>query len=154
MLVVAAAYFVGFWSHGGQTLPMKTWHIRLVREDGSKIGIARVVIRTRENLCAPSQTDIQRQEHQQALFNALKSRLFSFSSFLRLPWIAWHAPPAIISDMGGPTLLGLFAGMAASGTPPARVLKPSGVVTLPDGEQGLTVSEAERKAAVARFMNG
>jgi len=138
----------GGFRNGGYTLRLRpgTHHL-----DGKA---ALAVARTRENLCAPSQTDIQRQERQQALFNALKSRLFSFSSFLRLPWIAWHAPPAIISDMGGPTLLGLFAGMAASGTPPARVLKPSGVVTLPDGAQGLTVYEAERKAAVARFMNG
>ncbi len=41
VVVVAASYFVGFWSHGGQTLPMKTWRIRLVRDDGSKVGWAR-----------------------------------------------------------------------------------------------------------------
>jgi uncharacterized RDD family membrane protein YckC len=41
VVIVAAAYFVGFWSHGGQTLPMKTWHIRLVREDGTRVGIGR-----------------------------------------------------------------------------------------------------------------
>jgi hypothetical protein len=34
------------------------------------------------------------------------------------------------------------------------VLKPSGAVTLPDGELGLRVSEAQRRAAVARFMGG
>jgi uncharacterized RDD family membrane protein YckC len=39
VLFVAAGYFVGFWSHGGQTLPMKTWRIRLVRADGAKIGV-------------------------------------------------------------------------------------------------------------------
>ena len=73
---------------------------------------------------------------------------------MRLPWIAWNAPPAIVSDMSGPTLLGLFGGMAISGTPPTRVLKPNGVETLPDGEVGLRVSEAERRAAVAQFMRG
>jgi LCP family protein required for cell wall assembly len=138
----------GGFRNGGYTLRLRpgTHHL-----DGKA---ALALARTRENLCAPSQTDIQRQEHQQELFNAMKSRLFSFSSFFRLPWIAWHAPPAIISDMSGTTLLGLFAGMAVSGTPPTRVLKPSGAVTLADGEQGLTVSEAERRAAVARFMSG
>ena len=45
VLFVAAAYFVGFWSHGGQTLPMKTWHIRLVRVDGAKIGIVQGINR-------------------------------------------------------------------------------------------------------------
>ncbi len=38
ILFVACGYFVGFWSHGGQTLPMKTWRIRLVNDDGSRIG--------------------------------------------------------------------------------------------------------------------
>ena len=84
----------------------------------------------------------------------MKGRLLSPSSFFRLPLIAWNAPPAIISDMSGPTLLGLFGALAVSGTPPTRVLKPSGAVTLPDGEFGLRVSEAQRRAAVARFMGG
>jgi LCP family protein required for cell wall assembly len=115
---------------------------------------ALALARTRENLCAPNQTDIQRQEHQQALFNAMKSTLLSPSSFFRLPWIAWNAPPAIISDMSGPTLLSLFGALAVGGTPPTRVLTPSGTTTLPSGEEGLTVSEGERRAATARFMNG
>jgi len=84
----------------------------------------------------------------------MKNRLLSFSSFFRLPWIAWNAPPTIISDMSGPTLLGLFGALAISGTPPTDVLKPSGATALPDGEQGLTVSEGERRSAVARFMGG
>jgi len=84
----------------------------------------------------------------------MKNRLLSPSSFLRLPLIAWNAPPSIISDMSGPTLLGLFGALAISGTPPTHVLKPSGVITLPDGEQGLTVSESDRHAAVARFESG
>ena len=115
---------------------------------------ALALARTRENLCHPNQTDIQREEHQQQLFNAMKSRLLSPSSILRLPLIAWNAPPAIISDMSGPTLLGLFGALAISGSPPTRVLQPSGTTTLPGGEEGLTVSEAERRAATARFMSG
>ncbi len=83
-------------------LPAGTHHI-----DGKQ---ALAIARTRENLCQPNANDIQREEHQQALFNAMKSRLLSPSSFFRLPWIAWNAPPAIISDMSGPTLLSLFCG--------------------------------------------
>jgi uncharacterized RDD family membrane protein YckC len=41
VLIVAASYFVGFWTYGGQTLPMKTWRIRLVGADGSKVGVLR-----------------------------------------------------------------------------------------------------------------
>ena len=37
LLAVAAAYFVYCWTHGGQTLPMQTWHIRLVTRGGSAI---------------------------------------------------------------------------------------------------------------------
>jgi LCP family protein required for cell wall assembly len=138
----------GGFSQGGYTLrlPAGTHHI-----DGKQ---ALAIARTRENLCAPSETDLQREEHQQALFNAIKGRVESFSSFLRLPWIAWNTPPAIISDMSGTTLLGVFGALAIAGTPPTRVLKPTGAISLPDGEQGLTVSEAAKRAAVARFMSG
>jgi uncharacterized RDD family membrane protein YckC len=34
MFAVLALYFVGFWMRGGQTLAMKTWHLRLLRRDG------------------------------------------------------------------------------------------------------------------------
>jgi LCP family protein required for cell wall assembly len=138
----------GGFSRGGYTLrlPKGTHHL-----DGKA---ALALARTRENLCQPSGTDVQRQEHQQALFNAMKSRLLSPSSFFRLPWIAWNAPPAIISDMSGPTLVGLFAALAIGGTPPTHVLKPSGTTTVPGGGEGLTVSEGERRAAVARFESG
>lgn len=133
---------------GGYTLrlPAGTHHL-----DGRA---ALALARTRENLCAPSQTDIQREEHQQALFNDMKATLLSPSSFLRLPWIAWNAPPAIVSDMSGEDLLGLFASLALTGSPPTRVLKPTGTITLPDGEEGLSVSEGERRAAAARFLAG
>ncbi|HWX97620.1 MAG TPA: LCP family protein [Solirubrobacteraceae bacterium] len=138
----------GGFRQGGYTLRLApgTHHL-----DGKQ---ALALARTRENLCAPSQTDFQRQEHQQALFNAMKSRVTSPSSFFRLPWIAWNAPPAIISDMSGPTLLGLFAALGVGGTPPTRVLKPSGTTVLPGGGEGLTVSEDERRAAAARFLAG
>ena len=133
---------------GGFTLRLSsgTHHI-----DGEQ---ALALARTRENLCAPNETDIQREEHQQALFNDMKSQLLSPSSFFRLPLIAWNAPPAIISDMSGPQLLGMFAALAITGTPPTHVLKPTGQTTLPDGEEGLTISEEARRADVAQFMAG
>jgi LCP family protein required for cell wall assembly len=140
------SYLDGGFSRGGYTLrlPAGTHHL-----DGKQ---ALALARTRENACAPNETDIQREEHQQALFTDMKSQLLSPTSFIRLPLIAWNAPPAIISDMSGAELLGMFAALASTGTPPTHVLAPTGQVTLPDGEQGLTVSEAARKADVARFM--
>jgi LCP family protein required for cell wall assembly len=138
----------GGFSQGGYTLRLRpgTHHL-----NGKQ---ALALARTRENLCAPNQTDFQRQEHQQALFTAMKSRLMTPSSFFRLPWIAWNAPPAIISDMSGPTLLGLFGALAVGGTPPIRVMKPSGTLSVPGVGEGLTISEGEKRAAVARFMAG
>jgi LCP family protein required for cell wall assembly len=135
-------------ANGGFTLRLSagTHHI-----DGKQ---ALALARTRENLCAPNETDIQREEHQQALFTDMKDQLLSPSSFLRLPLIAWNAPPAIISDMSGTELLGMFAALAVTGTPPTHVLKPTGEITLPSGEEGLTISEAARRADVARFMAG
>jgi LCP family protein required for cell wall assembly len=138
----------GGFSRGGYTLRLSkgTHHL-----DGRQ---ALALARTRHNFCEANGTDLQRAEHQQALFTDMKSRLLSPSSFFRLPWIAWNTPPAIISDMSGPTLLGLFAALAIAPTPPTQVLKPSGSVPLPEGGEGLAVSESERHAAVARFMNG
>ena len=142
------SYLDGGNARGGFTLRLSagTHHL-----DGKE---ALALARTRENHCGqqPPLPDIARVQRQQALFSDMKSRLLSFSSFLRMPLIAWSAPPAIISDMTGPELLMLFAALTVGGTPPTRVLEPSGVITLPDGEEGLSVSEAERHAAVARFL--
>lgn len=46
ILAVVGAYYVGFWTRGGQTLPMKTWRIRLVRADtGGAVNAGRAVHR-------------------------------------------------------------------------------------------------------------
>ena len=45
LFVVLGAYFTWFWSHGGQTVAMKTWRLRLVRADGAPATIARCALR-------------------------------------------------------------------------------------------------------------
>jgi len=46
ILAVVGVYYVGFWTRGGQTLPMKTWRIRLVRADtGGAVNAGRAVHR-------------------------------------------------------------------------------------------------------------
>ena len=110
--------------------------------------------RIRVNECDPGENDIDRAARQQQVLSAIKGRIASLSTFVRLPWVSWNAPRAIRSDMGGPTLLGLFADLALGGSPQPRVLKPSGVETLPDGGQGLTVTEAEKRSEVKRFLKG
>ncbi|SNU84072.1 membrane protein [Pandoraea sputorum] len=45
LFLVLGAYFVWFWTHGGQTLAMKTWKIRLVDAHGSPVRPGRAVLR-------------------------------------------------------------------------------------------------------------
>ncbi|WP_228874830.1 RDD family protein [Paraburkholderia saeva] len=42
---VVGVYFVWFWTHGGQTLPMKTWRLRLVGADGAPVSPLRAIVR-------------------------------------------------------------------------------------------------------------
>lgn len=45
LVIVLGLYFVWFWVHGGQTLPMKTWHIRLVSSNGLPVHPLRAICR-------------------------------------------------------------------------------------------------------------
>lgn len=45
LFVVLGIYFIWFWSHGGQTLAMKTWRIRMVDRNGKSVKIWRAVAR-------------------------------------------------------------------------------------------------------------
>jgi uncharacterized RDD family membrane protein YckC len=42
---VIGLYFVWFWTHTGQTLPMKTWRLRVVAADGSPLSTSRAIVR-------------------------------------------------------------------------------------------------------------
>ncbi|MCW3010503.1 MAG: LytR family transcriptional regulator, partial [Solirubrobacterales bacterium] len=136
----------GGFKNGGYTLRLKSGTTRI---DGKQ---ALALARTRKNDCNPRESDLTRARRQQKLFSAMKGRLISPGAFVRLPFISWAAPKSLRSDMGGPTLLGLFAGLATSGTPPTRILRPTGGETLPDGGQALTVSPEARQRAASRFL--
>jgi uncharacterized RDD family membrane protein YckC len=45
LFVILAIYFVWFWVHGGQTVAMKAWHIRLVRVSGAAVSQWRALAR-------------------------------------------------------------------------------------------------------------
>jgi LCP family protein required for cell wall assembly len=134
--------------NGGQTIRLKAGEHHV---DGTT---ALALSRIRENKCNPAESDLTRVRRQQAILQAIKSRLTSPGAFFRLPWVSWDAPKAIKSDMSGPTLLGILGGMEVGGTPPVRVLKPSGQETLPDGGAGLDVSDAEKQREAKRFLDG
>ena len=43
LLLVCFAFFAWFWTHGGQTLGMRAWRLKLVTCDGGPIGLARAL---------------------------------------------------------------------------------------------------------------
>jgi uncharacterized RDD family membrane protein YckC len=45
MFIVLGVYFVWFWAKTGQTLAMKTWHVRLVDKAGQPVTRARAIMR-------------------------------------------------------------------------------------------------------------
>jgi len=45
VLIVLGLYFVWCWRHGGQTLPMKTWGLRLVSADDGPVSLRQCTIR-------------------------------------------------------------------------------------------------------------
>ena len=45
LFVVLAIYFVWFWSHGGQTVAMRAWHLRLVTHGGQPVSQGRAFLR-------------------------------------------------------------------------------------------------------------
>ncbi|WP_237759554.1 RDD family protein [Sulfuricella sp. T08] len=45
LLLVMAFYFIWYWLHGGQTLPMKTWHLRIVRTDDQPLSLKQACLR-------------------------------------------------------------------------------------------------------------
>lgn len=45
LILVSAGYFIWFWRHGGQTLAMKTWRMKVVSKDGGAITMKQAGVR-------------------------------------------------------------------------------------------------------------
>jgi LCP family protein required for cell wall assembly len=134
--------------NGGYTLRLKRGETEI---DGDQ---ALALARTRKNECRPQEDDRARVRRQQQLLNAIKDKVTSFETFVRLPWVSWAAPQAVKSDMAGPTLLGLIGAEVIGGETERHVLRPSGFTTLSDGGQALTVDEGAKERAVEEFLRG
>jgi LCP family protein required for cell wall assembly len=104
--------------------------------------------RIRENRCAPNETDIQRAARQQLVLQRMRAKALSPGTFFRLPWVAWNAPRAVRTDMGGLGLGTLFGDIITGGSGSTHVLKPSGV----GPGTSLIISPAEKQAAVREFL--
>lgn len=137
----------GGYANGGVTLDLPRGTTRL---NGQQ---ALALSRVRINQCTPNENDLNRARRQQQLVSGMRSQVLSPRGFVRWPLIGWGAPQAISSDMGAAGLTGLMATVAVSGSGSSGILRPDGAVILPDGGQGLTVSEASKQRQVARFMS-
>ncbi|MBF6621520.1 MAG: LCP family protein [Patulibacter sp.] len=107
--------------------------------------------RVRKNECDAGQDDLNRAERQQQVLGAMKRRILSPTGFLRMPMIAWKAPQAVTTDMGGFSLLGVAVGQFLPGKGTQTVLKPSGVGNDASGGVGLVVSSEEVARARRKF---
>jgi LCP family protein required for cell wall assembly len=110
---------------------------------------ALVYARMRENSCNPADSDLTRVQHQQEILNGIKGQLFSPGTFLRLPLASWDAPKVLRTDMGGLTLMTLFAASEIGGSAPVAVLP-----TTPAGGSDLQASPGAVHGAVGKLLNG
>jgi LCP family protein required for cell wall assembly len=128
-------------------------NFRRCKASGDKVKLngkeALDIVRIRKNACAQEESDLTRARRQQKFLEAVKGRILSPLSFPRWPWAAWHAPRAIRSDMAGPTLMALFFDSQVSGSLQPTILRP-----IDPGANPLQVSEAEKQAAVKKFLAG
>jgi anionic cell wall polymer biosynthesis LytR-Cps2A-Psr (LCP) family protein len=128
-------------------------YFRRCKASGDKVKLngkeALDIVRIRKNACAQEESDLTRARRQQKFLEAVKGRILSPLSFPRWPWAAWHAPRAIRSDMAGPTLMALFFDSQVSGSLQPTILRP-----IDPGANPLQVSEAEKQAAVKKFLAG
>ena len=112
---------------------------------------ALTLARTRENACSAASNDLTREAYQQKILNAIKGQLLSPSIFPRLPWASWAAPKAVRTDMGGATLMTLFAAAELGGSAPTDILQQNHL-PLPDVQSASGQAAIHR--AVSRLMNG
>jgi LCP family protein required for cell wall assembly len=133
---------------GGWTLKLSagTHHL-----DGLQ---ALLLAQTRENLCNPAWTDLTREMNQQALLESMQSQTLSLTGFIHLPWIAWYAPQALVTDMDAPTLAGVATSLALFGSGKTEILYPTGAEYVPGIGDGLTITTAAKRADVQKWLRG
>jgi LCP family protein required for cell wall assembly len=106
--------------------------------------------RIRKNRCAPSETDLDRAKRQQQVFSAIRGKLVSPTTFVRLPWVSWKAPKSVRTDLKGPGLIALAGDMATGGSGDTNVLDPSCLGCGVDGS--LVVSEGAKEDALRKLL--
>lgn len=105
--------------------------------------------RVRKNSCDPSEDDRDRAARQQQVMTAMKHKIYNPLTFVRLPWIAWAAPKAFITDMSPFTLMNFITSMTIGSNPKTHVLKPSAA----GPGTSLIIPESERAKWARKFSD-
>ena len=113
---------------------------------------AMVLARTRENACNPASNDLTREAAQQQILNSIKSQLLTVHTFFNLPWAAWDAPSVFQTDMGGITLMQMFAASEIGGAAPTSLLTETNGTY--NGQDVLIPNRANVQAQVSKLLNG
>jgi len=133
-------------SNGGITLKLERGKNHLTGDQ------ALALARTRENLKDPSEDDTDRARRQQLIVEGIKHQLTSPwrapINFIKGPWIAWNAPKAMVSDMGGFVLPQVALSAAIGGDSGTKILIPSGATA--SGE--LIIPEKQCRIAVKKLL--
>ena len=101
--------------------------------------------RIRKNLCDTKEDDRDRAARQQLVMSGLRGKVTSPRTFIHLPWVAWHAPRTVRTDLAGPGMSALAIDIATGGAGKTNVLRP-------DTLDPFVVSEAERRIQVRRLL--
>jgi len=133
-------------ANGGFTLDLKPGVHHLNGEQ------ALILARTRENSCNAASNDLTREAAQQQILNSIKSQLLSFHAFVHLPWAAWDAPGVLQTDMGGLTLLQMFAASEIGGSAPVSLLKETNGTY--NGAAVLIPNQSNVRAQARKLLNG
>ena len=84
-----------------------------------------------------------------------RPRSISPETFVRLPWVSWPAPKAIRSDMARPVAARPRRRRADRRQRAKHACSsPRAATTLPDGESAVSGPDADKRAAVRRFLKG
>ncbi len=134
-------------SNGGITLKLERGENDL---DGDQ---ALALARTRENLQATrARTTPTAPAASSSSSQGIKSQLTSPwrapINFIKGPWIAWNAPKAMVSDMGGFVLPQVALSAAIGGDSGTKILNPSGA----DRRRSLIVPEKQCRNAVRHLL--
>lgn len=87
LFLALSLYFIWFWTHGGQTLAMKTWHVRLVSDKGGPLSL------------------------KQALLRFMASWLWFAPSLLCAWLLGWHQSRLLYGALGGWMLVYALLGL-------------------------------------------